>query len=460
MAMLIREEHNLPTLRLRLRARRDAFAETTASAGKSSSTQDQVITRPLLSSQIVHGEQAVSPWVDTELDALGITRSIDPNISRPRSGTDLPSTSLAALFTQNPWSPPNLGGTAIAGQIAGLAQEADGSLLWLHIAQDSAPLALLPWEAMIRPLTPIPFVRIPNFLNAPFAPATRPTIVICASAPVGDGPYACQAFISAVIAAILAAAQTTQASPVVHVFVDQEIVETTIAGLGPPQPNVRVHRFEPPTDRSDLRSGRDMWMDWIVGKLNGEPADIIHFISPGYLGTDYGAIVLAESPVRNERKGTFLGASDLSRFYDRVGCTAMAFSNPDMREWVAGQRSLAFELSWMRAGPIVLTEAPHQSLDALTAVYTLLFGRGDIARQTLTLSAAPVQFSCHPALFNLHATRASTPIEKFDAASAYIRNQGALLAPTRSLSGTEQAEKRGSEAAVDFLTSLIGKSQL
>lgn len=333
MAMLIREQHGLPTLRLRLRARRDALAESNANTGKQSSTRDLLITRPLLSSQILHGEQAVSPWVDTELDALGITRSIDPNVSRSRSGSDLPSASLAALFTQNPWSVPSLAGTPIAGQIAGLAQEADGSLLWLHIAQDSAPLALLPWEAMTRPLTPLPFVRIPNFLTAPFAPANRPTIVICASAPIGDGPYACSAFISAVMAAIRAAAHTTLASPVVHVFVDQEVASEASARLGPLQSDVRVHQFDASTDWSDVRSGRDMWMDWIVGKLNGEPAEIVHFISPGYLGADYGAIVLAESPVRNERKGTFLGASDLCRFYDRVGCTAMAFSNPDMPQW-------------------------------------------------------------------------------------------------------------------------------
>lgn len=114
----------------------------------------------------------------------------------------------------------------------------------------------------------------------------------------------------------------------------------------------------------------------------------------------------------------------------------------------------------MRAGPIILTEAPHQSLDALTAVYTLLFGRGDIARHTLSASAAPVQFSCHPTLFNPQVVRGSTPIEKFDAAAAYIRNQDALLAPTRSLSWTEQAERRGSEAAVDFLSSLIGQTRL
>ena len=268
-AMMIREQYHLPTLRLRLRARRDALAESSASANKPSDTRDLVITRPLLSSQILHGEQAVSPWVDTELDALGIPREIHPNIPRLRSGSDLPSASLGALFTQNPWSIPSLAGTPIAGQIAGLAQEADGSLLWLHIAQGSAPLALLPWEAMIRPLTTIPFVRIPNFLTAPFAPANRPTIVICASAPVGDGPYACPAFIRAILSAIRAAAQATQASPVVHVFIDQEIASAASAIVEPLHPETRVHQFDPSNGQSDVRSGRDMWMDWIVDKLNG-----------------------------------------------------------------------------------------------------------------------------------------------------------------------------------------------
>lgn len=460
MAMLIREEHRLPTLRLRLRARRDTIAESGASTRVSSETLDPVITRPLLSSQILHGEQAVSPWIDTELEALGISPASYPNQSQRRSGSDLPSASLAALFTQNPWSVPTLAGTPIAGQIAGLAQDAQDGLLWLHIAQDSAPLALLPWEVMIRPLTRVPFIRIPNFLNVPFKPTRQPTIVICASAPIGDGPYAAPAFISAVVRAILSAANDAHATPHMHVFVDQEIATSAEAVLAPLPPQLHVHHYTPSEAQADPRNGRDIWMDWIVATLNGQSADIVHFIGPGYLGADYGAIVLAESPIHNDRKGTFIGAADLARFYDRVGCTAMVFSNPAMPEWVAGQRSLAFELSWMRAGPIVLTEASHPSLDALESVYSVFFGRGMDSHLTLSSASAPLQFSCHPALFAPQIIAPASQIEKFDAAAAYVRNQDALLAPTRSLSFTEQAERHGSEAAVDFLSSLVGQDRL
>lgn len=460
MAMLIREEHRLPTLRLRLRVRRDIIAESGASTSVLSETPDPVITRPILSSQILHGEQAVSPWIDTELDALGISAPAHPNQSQRRSGSDLPSASLAAMFTQDPWSVPALAGTPIAGQIAGLAQDAKEGLLWLHIAQDSAPLALLPWEAMIRPLTTVPLVRIPNFLNAPFKPTRQPTIVICASAPIGDGVYAAPAFISAVVRAILSAANGAHATPDIHVFVDQEVATPAEAVLASLSPQVHVHHYAPFEAQSNPRNGRDIWMDWIVTTLNGQSAEIVHFISPGYLGADYGAIVLAESPIHNGGRGTFIGAPDLARFYDRVGCTAMAFSNPAMPEWVAGQRSLAFELSWMRAGPIVLTEASHPSLDALESVYSVFFGQGMDSHLTLSSARAPLQFSCHPAHFAQQFIAPRSQIEKFDAAAAYVRNQDALLAPTRSLSFTEQAERHGSEAAVDFLSSLVGQDRL
>lgn len=439
MAMLIREEHRLPTLRLRL-----GSAACQADEGELNPSgpggDEAGSARPVVLSQIMHGDNAASPWVRTELASLGLTES--------RSG---------------PWaSDPDLGVTPIGGQVAALAEAGEpGRPLWYHIAQDGAALALLPWERMFRQITPVPILRIPNFLEIPYRRAANPCVVVCASAPVGDGPYALPQFIDAVVGAIAEAGDRANVVPTIHVFTDQEALPEVGLILPIPQLAPRVSLWRHTRTDAAREAGshpaanRGKWLNWIVDSLGGISADIVHFIGPGYLEGDRGAVVLASGPNLNEQRGTMIGAGELVAFFDRVGCTAMAFSNPDMPEWVVGQRALAFELSWLRAGPIMLTETKDSLGGGLAAAYEMLFGHGGSEFFQKLAAAEPLHLCCHPDLVNSEHFEISHGEHELDPAAAYVRNHKAILSATRAFSATERIEQRGTMAAMDFLSSLI-----
>jgi hypothetical protein len=431
MAMLIREEHRLPTIRLRLG---NSLVDTSQSSSNETGT-GVARTQAVVLSQIVQGTQAESPWVRTDAAALGLQND-----------------------DWDPGSPdPELAATPIGGQVAALMQVSEPSRpLWYHIAQNSARLSLLPWERMFRAVAPVPFLRIPNFMNMPYRCIAKPSIVICASAPIGDCPYALPQFVSATLDAIEVASDQAGISPVVHLFTDQEAMPHLAPRIGNLHGlKVRLHPFASSDNSESPTAQRGEWLNWIGGSLEGTSANIIHFIGPGFLQGDRGGIVLASRPDRNERKGLFLGAAELVTFFDRVGCSAMVFSNPDMPQWVAGQRALVFELSWLRAGPIVLTDTPALASGALSAAYRMLFGQGGSSLFAQLEAAAPLHLCCHPSLADPANATVIGPEEEVDPTVAFVRNHEAILSATRKLSMTEQIEQRGTRAAMDFLSSLI-----
>jgi hypothetical protein len=202
--------------------------------------------------------------------------------------------------------------------------------------------------------------------------------------------------------------------------------------------------------------------------LREEPVDVAHFISPGHFNGERGAIVLAGRPDANVRHGDVIGSAELAPFLDRIGCGAMAFSSPDMPQWVAGQRALAFELSWLRPGPIMLSERPIREENGFRAVFGNLFGAAkDLSRKLG--EAEPFHLCLHPELIAgtapppktewLGPERGSPSTASGKMAESYVRNLGASLTETRDLAPSEQWERDGAREALNFLTDIVGRRE-
>jgi hypothetical protein len=196
--------------------------------------------------------------------------------------------------------------------------------------------------------------------------------------------------------------------------------------------------------------------------LSDEPVDIVHFISPGHYNGERGAIVLAQRPDSNLRHGDVIGAAELAGFFDQLGCSVMGFSSPEMPQWVAGQRALAFELSWLRPGPILLSETPFHPHAAIRTAYQTLLGSTQPIGKGLA-EHEPMHLCLHPALA-LEPTGTAPPGETAEPsledksqrlAPTYLRNLEASLSETRDLSPVETWGQQGAREALGFLSSLV-----
>lgn len=437
MAMMIRDQYNLLTLRCSLEYVGDP-------AGEGSSDGKVALIR-VVRSQLFEGKMALDAPQSTPVEHFGILEG--------GKGTSSPHT---------------IAGTPIEWQIRQAAALGSGDVLWFHIPQDSFELALLPWEEMAWAVARIPLLHIANFLHDPYNPGPAPRIAVCASQPLADGLFDVGDYVVALLEAIDAAAVVAGVSPRVTVYTDDawhaSVAHRTalaayqrLAVEGVPQP--------PPARGSDPgNAGENPWVRWIGDGSGGGPVDILHFVSPGYFHERRGSIAVAAAPHDNQASGQFIGASELGVLYDRLGCSVMAFSSPDMPQWEWGQRILGFELSWTRPGPILVMEHDRSAYPCLTRYYALILGAGRDALRNAD-EGAPVHLSCHPRLLERrpHIDLIET-VEPDEAAwqaklTRQIEQTRAKLEPTRELSPTETWQADGSRAALDFVQSIVDEAR-
>jgi hypothetical protein len=441
MAMLIKDRYRLTTLRCRIGFRKDRHPNPARKSGFASMR--------VLRTQLYDGVEPVGEPRDTRFDQLGLTAEGYP-----------PSRTWVPQFAN----------TAIADQLR-QAEQRNPAAIWLHIPQDSYPLALLPWEEIAAQEVHTPILRIGNFLSDPYTPSPKPRIAICASQPVGDGHYPLSAFVHALLRVIDDAAAHLDAPPRVSIFTDTRWSDVVQAGLPGGPRNLDVEIVVPPdavisgnrTKRSDGNAPcTSVWLDWMAAHFAGEAVDIVHFITPGWYHENRGAIALAETPTHDRKGGgEFIGASTLAAFYDQLGCSAMAFSSPEMPQWEWGQRMLAFELSWLRPGPVLVFEHGVLAYPALTNFYALLLGRGADAIENEGQGPSPPQLTCHPKLlgeteFAPAAARGAAFVQDIepDMLARHVAIAEAQLAPVRTMSMAEQWEAAGAAQALDFVKSL------
>jgi hypothetical protein len=433
MAMLLKDRYDLKTLRCWI-----GFRETTRTNDDKGFPSERI-----LRTQLYEGKESVGDAVDTPFNLLGLNADGSP--------------------PTKDWAP-DLAETRIADQLR-TAAEGNPAAVWLHIKQDSYPLALLPWEEMTGRIINVPVLRIGNFVDDPYKPVKAPVIAICASQPVGDGPFQVDAFVGALLAAIQNVVVWSDVKPRITLFADGQWLQQIRQVVGHPDfAHLQVEIVEPETTPAVPLAERagSVWLKWIADHFAGFTVDIVHFVTPGWFAENHGAIALAETPTYNSGKGEFVGAAELASFYDRLGCSGMAFSSPNMPEWEWGQRMLAFELSWLRPGPVLVFEHSAQDYESLASAYGLLFGGGWHAIDPLGYVASPPQLTCHPQLLaglqddedeNLIAPKPIT--EPGDLLSRQVEQAIAQLQPTRDLSMTEQWEATGAASALAFVKSLV-----
>jgi hypothetical protein len=452
MAMILRAQHGLLTLRcwveLRATAEMNDEAPTT---GRRRSPPERVLV-----SQLYEGNVVLDGRRETPIEKLGIGRDGEP-------------TKIISLRS--------LAGTEIEKQIHRAAEHSSDGAIWFHIPQDSFELSLLPWENLINQVCPLTVLRIANFLDDPYRPSPTPRVIVCASQPVADGHFPLDEYVIAFLRCLNLAARTASVRPSVYIFTDdrwRSQVRAAVISLGSRRSleclqSIEVQEY----DKSELPEGPDYedrqtaewrpksaWLRWMLDRFKGQAADIVHFICPGFHEDNRGALALSEQPDLKSVTGDFISADGLARFYDRLGCSVMGFSSPDMPHWEWGQRVLTFELSWLRPGPILLYERGAEGYSALARMYAVVLGAGLHPRSHWPFEGTPAQLCCHPRLLEHGSTGSLQLLSEADSdspasnAERTIAIARARLIPTRELTQAEAVQQRGALSALNFLSSV------
>ncbi len=351
MGQIIRDVYNLPSLWIRY-AVRDSIE----------GIESQVFFGPTRMGEPV--------WISVR-DLMGIRSEEFPGLSLYQLLQNADDSEILVAMARS----------RISSQIQLVAEYSDFNepqVFWFHIDRAANEISTLPWEFLISRLLEkaIP-IRIPNFVASSYQYKKNPTIAICASAPVGDGPWMISSEISLVLER-LAVFWYACPDAEVHLFVDQAIIGLAqfLDGLNIRQElfaHITVHKFDP-TDATQVSSNREnplrqsIWLSWMEEKLHATGADIVHFIAPSILEPQAGQIVLATTPSKNEIVGETIGAGELYQFLERVRCQALILSNPYGPTRQIGQRMLATEMSWLRPCPVFAVEG----IVALRSIYQLL----------------------------------------------------------------------------------------
>jgi hypothetical protein len=435
MAMGLKDRYELVTVRCWV-----GFVDDPA---RRSLEKKDLMPQLVLRSQLYRGRERISDQQDTPFERLGLTRA--GGYARKGATPDLTGTPLEEQLKK----------------AAGMVE----SIIWLHIPQDSFQLALLPWEEMVGRTVKRSLLRIANFFEEAYRPTPRPTVAICVSQPHSDGFYPVPEYLKALLKSVDDAARTARVRPDVHIFADDQWRDKVrkVAGAGgfqdlaikdipdPPQ--------GPPMGTKGVTRTGSPWLQWMTSYFSGRAVDVMHFLSPGYFSGRCGAIVLAERPDLNSNAGDFIDANTLSAFYDRLGCSVMAFSSPDMTQWEWGQRMLAFELSWIRPGPILVFEHDHTKYDALTGNYAMLLGAGVEGFQRNVEVHLRPHLTCHPQLLDpVYPAQADQPINLASKQIELARVQLQAQPPStteRELSVTERWEAKGTADALNFISSIV-----
>ena len=241
-------------------------------------------------------------------------------------------------------------------------------------------------------IQPWPIVRLPDFIVLP--PRETPgtlDVVLCGSSPVakgliGLGDYLVR-FAERIRDAVLPRCAT------IHVFTDQRVHDELKArGLpGEVKGQEAYFRLYDPTRARALPApGADPdaveaedrldnpWLRWILLEMSGRTADVVHFISHGYLSLERPALAMAESPTRNfdSSIARFIGPSQLNRFLTQTGAWSLACTSPPGDYSPMGLRLLTDTIAQRRPGSFLYHELRDVEPDlmVLEAAYAFLFG--------------------------------------------------------------------------------------
>jgi hypothetical protein len=294
----------------------------------------------------------------------------------------------------------------LLGWIANEVEAARGGdappLAWVHLAQPTGYLALLPWERMLLPLG-LPVLRVPHFASFPPLDTAELVVAICVSQPLArrefDG-------VAAAASLALAYAGALPGEPAIHLFTDERThaaLEGRATAL-PPRTTIHDPRSAPVVPRREGGPGFEdsatmawsPWLHWISHALARQTVEVVHFATHTYVGRNQPALAVSESPVDNvdQRWSRFIGPQQLVTFLDHVGAWAVGLSQPEHNYSPMGARLLVDDLAHRRAGPTILhdlgTDAGGTNLRRLLEA---------VGRREWPRAGSDITLYAHPRMF-------------------------------------------------------------
>jgi hypothetical protein len=323
MAMKIRSDLDLPTLRILLDPGRASFTEAVFQVVRGRDTPYEVIRCPVPELGLPAAMTGLHPVEDRAL-------TVPPNV-------------LDALQR----AVPGLGPSPLPPQ----------SALWLEFPSPRGYLYVMPWERLLAPLGRSLF-RLPDHLVRPQAPGQTLEVAICASAPLAKVPFVPPQIVEVLVRQYL---EKTGRNVTVHVFTDENWYEQVRAVLQNFGGQTVVHepataaRYARPERTSRVGTSAQVsnpWLLWMRDATGGKPLDFVHFVSHGYLSGGRGAIAVASSPTLNtdRRWSRFIGAVEVNSFLSQVGAWGLVLTGPAGNFSEAGLRELADCIALSRPG--------------------------------------------------------------------------------------------------------------
>jgi hypothetical protein len=354
MAMLVRSEHGLPTLRIRL----------ARSKGRAAPLAEQAVWEAVVGA----GEPREFFRCDTA--ELGLPDRVDSTRSVSEDRFRLPPDAAGSIAR------------AVAEMDAGGAGR---DAVWLELPAPRGYLHLAPWEKLLASAVPDrPMLRLPYHTLRPRASSAIVEVAVCGVVPraglAGVDP-------SAIIAAharswILNAGLKTR----VHVFTRDEAV-AGVRRLVEALPDVVVHDPEQARDLPASGLARDVsptdlatnpWLLWMTAALGGQALDIVHVLTQGNLSGTGGRMLIARSPIAGDERDTCLlvGPTPLSGGLSQLGAWALVLSGLPGDPCPAGLRDLADAIAQLRPGVAVAGGPTGSDTTDLDAALRRLFGDG------------------------------------------------------------------------------------
>jgi hypothetical protein len=325
MAMKLRSDLGLPTLRILLDAERTSIAVVF---------------------QIVRGGGTRTEVVRCTLGDLGLPENLAGAGSIRDADLKVPSRVMEAL--------------SAAVKAVGPSPMQPESALWLEFPSPRGFLYVVPWERLLEPLGRCMF-RLPNHMVRPEAPGSTLEVAICASTPLAKEGFEPIPIMVDLTASYL---RHTGRDATVHLFADAHWVDALRAEISRESDltdHVVVHDpaesapLRTPTRTATLSMDAEVvnpWLTWIMQSMAGRPLDIVHFLSHGHLTGDLGAIAVARRPtLDNDREmARFIGSIEMTTFLSQVGAWGLMLSGPPNNVCEAGLRQLADAVAMVLPG--------------------------------------------------------------------------------------------------------------
>ncbi len=363
MAMRIRSEHGLPTLRV-------VFDRSVSSeSGR---------PHPAAVLESVVGSDEPKEICRISTADLGLPDRVD----------------AAHSLTESQFRMPRDARRAVAAAVAGLdAGGARRDALWLEVPAPRGYLHLLPWERLLADaVSDRPVFRLPYYALKPQTARDSMKVAICSVLPqaaLRQGPE------PAALVEGFARSWARQAGRHVwvHVFVRGEhhgAVRRMLDDL----PHVVVHDPEQASDLPGSGKQRDIspadlstnpWLLWMAAALGGQALDVVHVLTHGELTGSTGRFLLARSPVPGEERDVCLlvGATPLSGGLSQLGAWATVLSGMPGNPAPAGLRELADATAQLRPGMTVAHEIDGDAGAELDTLIAQVFGKNPPSNRTL-----------------------------------------------------------------------------